>query len=183
MLRYPIFIESSQYTDDEYWRTIIQELAYGNAPHGFYIDREQESICSSKSKDKLFFGEETNAQTLFNNTVAFMKELGLCSHLEYIQRHKNLQEAYSPSLNWMDIKKKHIRDALLCNYVIEIKHRLDLTTQQMKIFMSNLALWFQFKLLNKEDVEYDYHKQRIVKIRDVEILDNGVVCLKRNIVE
>ena len=179
-IQYPLFLEASHYVTDDYWSSVLQELSYGNAPHGAYIDREFDSICFPKNgkRNQFFFGETTDAVQISIECVNFIRNVsGMCSYSEYIQRHENLRELYSTFKDWNSIKKKHVRELMLLNYVIGVKNELDLTTHQMKILMSNVQLWFQFKLLAKDDVEYSTEMCKITSINNVTIAQNGIVRL------
>lgn len=181
---YPIFLEASQYTSDEYWRYLIEELAYGNCPYGTYIDSEQYTIISIlKHKTGQFYFSEHNGKELYPLLYDFFHNtLGFHSYQEYIQHHQDLKQIHNVIYSsWSDIKKKTIKDLLIENYVIELKHRYSLTVHQMKMLLSNIIIWFQFKILSNKDVLYDSETCKILQINDLYLTSSGHIKLKRDL--
>ena len=38
-LLYPIFLDCCLYADDDFWKYILEDLAYGRSPYGTYIKK------------------------------------------------------------------------------------------------------------------------------------------------
>jgi hypothetical protein len=77
-------------------------------------------------------------------------------------------------VEWVDIKKKNIKNSLIENYVIEMKQKYNLTENQMKKLLSDIHLGFQFKLLTNKDVEYDIENCKITNIQGFEFNNKKV---------
>lgn len=172
---YPQFL---LHTDDEFWRSVLVDLANANAPFGTVINHDTLSIYAIKSKDRFFFGEITDKQELQDKCIDFLR-----NSAEYTENYEFAQEISVIYQQWVNIKKKYIRDIFIHNYVISLRKQLNLTVFQTRNLLASIMLWFQFKFLNKEDVNYDQETRRITCINGVDIKPDGIITLKVSAVD
>jgi len=175
---YPIFLEVFLLSDDDYWKHLIKDLAFNNTPYGLYIDADTQTICSIlKGREFHFcFMDRTDVEVLYTELYDyFHNKVGIFSSKEY-KENKNINVKYN---SWVSIKKKMVKDLLIQNYVIELKHKYDLTLHQSKLLLSNIMLWFQFKLIKPTDIVYDSDNCKILQIQDLYISKSGRIHLNR----
>jgi hypothetical protein len=180
---YPVFLQASQHATDDYWKFLIQELAYKSLPYGVYLDQRVSQLCSTTKTTRVtcsFAG--VSSAVLHERLLEFFRALGMRSSREYVEQHAELRHLYTNQYpDWVSIKKKYVKELLLYNYVIALRAKYNLTHHQVKLLLSNIMLWFQFKLLNKFDVVFDAASCRILSIKDVRITKNGRIRLHRSL--
>jgi len=145
---FPIFFQCIKYTDNKYFKTIFENIGYGNLPIGIHITNsaiyfENKLICSINNNPKEIYD---NMKTIMNT---FKKE----NDKEIIYE------------TWNQIKKKSIKDVYIQNYLIEMQKKYNLTLTQIKKAYNFITIALLLKLLDKEDL--DYQNNKINKIRNI----------------
>lgn len=132
-LIYPIFIESCQYTTDNYWKGIFEDLAYGQTPYGTFILKDH---LTCNFKDKEFSYKITNQKSsrdLFNDVYRLLHDkLGLISREQLLVKKAGLvfTNAYK---DWVSIKRKSIKDLLIEQYVLNKQKEYNLSMKRTQI--------------------------------------------------
>ena len=67
VLAYPCFLSCTEYTEDEYWKNIFEDLAFGITPQGAYISKNY-IISNTKNKEFVYKINITN----FNINIFFI---------------------------------------------------------------------------------------------------------------
>ena len=49
-LLYPFFIDCCAFTEDKFWKSVFEDLAYGIAPYGAYVSKGA-IMCNYKDKE------------------------------------------------------------------------------------------------------------------------------------
>ena len=139
-IRYPIFLECCQYSNDIFWENIFEDLAYGKTPYGTYISKGF-LCCNYKDKEFSYKIEQKDSEQLYNDIYLLLaKKLGLLSHQDKLNKKIDFQniedEIKEGRKNWNSIKKKNSKDLLIENYVITMKNKYFLSMKQSKYLLS-----------------------------------------------
>lgn len=168
---YPIFLECLEYTLDPYWRQVFEDCAKGKFPKGSGIDAGGNAVYF-KSKDTPKWHQlETNPEAVYQQLkTLFQTNLNLKSkkdrsnireEIEILKDH--LESLYSGS--WSSIRKKSIKDALIRNFVLEMKTNYNLNQEQTVRLHRLLQLGFLFNWIDNDNVVYE--NKEIMEIKNL----------------
>ena len=179
---YPFFLECCQYTDNIFWNNIFEDLAYGKTPYGTYISKNF-LCCSYKNKEFAYKIERKNIVDLYKDVYnLFTKKLGILSHSEKILKRVNFDKTEERikecRQEWVNIRKKNVKDLLVERYVVDMKNKHQLTIKQSRYLLSILFIAIIFKIIIPEDIEYSNNK--IQNINGINF-DQKKIIIKRNI--
>jgi len=177
---YPFFLECCQYADDAFWESIFEDLTYGKAPYGTYINKGF-LCCGYKNKEFSYKLERKDAKILYDELYGLLAgKLGIISHKEKVRKRivfneleKNIRESRQ---EWANIRRKNIKDTMYEKYVVEMKKKHNLTLKQSKYLLAVILVSVMFKTITSKDVTYK--DDRIVNIAGIEF-SRGKILLKR----
>ena len=155
---YPIFLECIEFTNDAFWKTVFEDLAYGKTPYGTYISKDF-LCCGCKDKDFSYKIERKDPKKVYDEVYhLFHQRLGILSSEEKIMRkvdfnkmEENIQE---DKKKWSDIKKKNIKDLLIEMYVIKMQKKHSLSMKQARYLLSIIFIAMVFKVISSKDIYY-----------------------------
>jgi len=160
---HPVFLQCCRLTVDKFWENIFEDLAYGITPYGSYINNDAVS-CKTKTgtvssvmidKDKI---QEThdNIYEMFSNT------LNILSPAERLQTQnvfrKIEEDSKTTRFQWVDIKKKNIKDILIDIFVVDMKALHDISIQQSRYLRSMIHTAMLFKAIDGTNINMDNGK-------------------------
>jgi hypothetical protein len=154
-LLYPCFLSCVEYTDDEYWKSIFEDLSFGITPQGTYISKNY-LISNVKNKEFVYkIQKDMYTETLFLEIYAlFSEKLDLKSTNE-IEEYKNSIETFEMAFNsWNSIKKKSIKDSIIMNYVNTKSSEYDFTTHTSKRLLNTINLSIMLKFITIKNIDY-----------------------------
>lgn len=178
---YPFFIECCKYTDDEYWKSIFEDLAYSITPYGVYINKNF-MVCNYKDKEFSYKIQKKDPKELFEDICnIFRNKLGLLSRDEIIKKRNdidNMKDDIRNYTDWSSIKKKNIKEILIENYAINMRAKYSLSLAQTRYLVSIIFLAFIFKVLSADDITIsngaienieglEYETGKIIMTRDI----------------
>ena len=67
---YPIFLECCEYTKDEFWRSIFEDLAYGITPQGTFISKG--SLCCSYKRKQFSYTIQRKEPQIKNRILDYL---------------------------------------------------------------------------------------------------------------
>jgi len=176
---YSIFLECSDFCTDNYWKNIFEDLAYGQAPYGTYISKGF-FCCNYKNKEFSYKIEKKDARKLFEDICGLCKKIGLLSHDDKIQKKidfKNIEnDIKDDRQKWCNIRKKNLKDFLIENYVIRMKHQYNLDNNQSKYLNYLIFLSMIFKIIGMKDIEYE--DGEIKNIKGISFTDRNIIFEK-----
>ena len=160
-LLYPIFLECCKYTEDTFWKYILEDLAYGKTPYGTYITKNF-LCCNYKGREFSYkIDVSKNSETLYNEVYnVLFNKFGLLSNKDKIKKRElfdiTQQELDNQQKdNWNSIKKKSVKNILVENYIIEKKYKYNLTFKQLKKLLSIIIIGIIFKTITSSDIHYE----------------------------
>ena len=179
---YPVFLECCQHADDSFWENIFEDLAYGKTPYGTYINKNF-LCCSYKNKEFSYKIERKDSDELYNDIYNLLKnKLGILSNKEKIKKRldfKNTETRIKEGgQEWVNIRKKNIKNLLVERYVVDMKNKHSLTIKQAKYLLSVLFIAIVFKVITSDDIEYSDGK-----IQNINVIEysNKKIIIKKNI--
>ena len=151
VVMYPKFFDCSQLTDDIFWKSVFEELAYGRCPYGTYITRDF-FCCNFKNKEFSYkIDIEKDADVLYNDILTLLtKKFGLMSNVDKVEKRKRFRELEQTiqaeqEKDWDQIKKKNIKHFLIYKYIINNQKRYKLSTTKIRFLLSIIVLGLLFK--------------------------------------
>ena len=178
-LLYPCFLTCLEYTEDDYWKNIFEDLSFGITPQGTYITKNY-LISNVKSKEFVYkINPENDGETLFWDIyTALSEKLGLKS-LNELEDFKNSIDSSEIIFNsWNSIKKKSIRDSIIMNYVSTKADQYELSHKKSKELLNTINLGLMLKLINTKNIHYD--NGVIHEIHGIDFYTNDFVFNKTN---
>lgn len=166
-LLHPIFLECRDKTDNEFWKSLYEDMAYGKYPKQIYINQNQQINSTNRSNSFQYdFKDKTVDEMVIEIQELLLMHTNLISNDEInIKKTSNIQYKKDTWTNWKDIKKKYIRDILLMDYCLEIKRLLSFTSNETIYLyerLSNLILYGQLSVIHLDN-------NKIVSIDGVDI--------------
>lgn len=174
---YPFFLECCKYTDDVFWENIFEDLSYGKPPFGTYISKGF-LTCSYKNKEFSYKICRKDSKQLYDDIYTVLTEkLGIFSQKQKAQKkldfHEFEKNIKNSRIDWCNIRKKNVKDAMYEKYVIDMKHKYNLSIKQCKYVLSMLSLSLIFKTISSRDITFK--EDKIEKIEGIDFKDGEVV--------
>jgi len=177
---YPIFIECLQFTEDIFWENIFEDLAYGKTPYGTYLSKDF-LCCKYKKKDFSYKIERKEPKILYEEVYDLLaNKLGLLSNEEKIKKKRLFNELETnlknSGKNWVDIKKKNIKETLIEVYVTKMKNKYSLNIAQARYLLSIIFIAVVFKVITNKDI--DYENGVIHNIKGIDFIKKQIIVEK-----
>jgi len=154
-------------TDDIFWRNVFEHLAYNVCPTGTYIDNDT-FICHIKGKQFSYYFGDKSLSEIYDTIKPFLENtLHITSSNDYNIRKQSIEQLQVKY--WKDIKKKHIKDILIVNYVIKLYKKHNLPVQRGQYILNRLTMGFAFKLISSDDVVYNPETREIDDIKNYDL--------------
>lgn len=161
-------MECCQYTEDEFWERIFEELAYGKAPFGSYINKGF-LCCGFRNKEFTYKLERKDPKILYTELYELLSnKLGILSNRQKLEKRKKYQEEETSEIpqNWSSIRRKNIKDIMYQNFVLDMKNKYNLDMKQAKMLLAMLTLALLIKSIGPKDIVYE--NERIQEIQGIE---------------
>lgn len=176
-LLYPIFLETCKYTEDGFWKQVFEDLAYGKTPYGSYINKGF-LCCNYKGKEFSYKIDSSDSQKLFEDVFELLsKKLGVESSADKSRKIRDFQKIQEEIMEirnskWSGIKKKSTRDAIIENFIVEMKKEWNLPDSEARRLNSLISVGLLFKTISSKDI--DYQNGRINSIENIVFTEGSV---------
>ena len=177
VLVYPCFLSCTEYTEDEYWKNIFEDLAFGITPQGAYISKHY-IISNTKNKEFVYkINIDLDPETVFIDIYnLFSEKLGIKS-VQEIEDYKNSIDSSELVFNsWNSIKKKSIRDSIILDYVTKKSEEYTLSRSKAKELLNTINLGILLKFISNKHIHYDDNE--IKEIEGFEFNQNTFIFTK-----
>jgi len=149
-IMYPLFERCSDFTIDKFWKKTFSDLAKGKTPNGVYIYKGSLRL-KGKPTDSITFTESDDCRHTFDNIYQFLS--AVCSILspddKVKQRHEfNSIEQENCKNNWIDIKRKKVRDLMIESFAVKMKQKYLLSLKQTRCLISTICMGLLFKSIS-----------------------------------
>ena len=158
-LKYKIFEDCAELTDDPYWKNIFINAAYDKFPRGFMI--KDDMIIYRKGKSVNNTSINKNGMDLMHSVIKFMKEMtGIESNMEKEKQKELINERLANDKNfaeykWSDIKRKLVKDLLISEYLNKVSWQRELAEKDRSELFNLVKIGFLIGQLNNNDVIFE----------------------------
>jgi hypothetical protein len=173
---YPIFLKAMTFSDDIFWKEIFEELAYGIAPYGTYINKGVLCCNQQNSKDFVYRFLDKDPKKIYEDITKLLKKNNLMSKndrkiilSDFNEAEKKLQEI--KNIEWANIKKKSLKDTLFQNFLISSKKKYNLKDSQIKKVYNFINLGIMLKTIKPSDI--NYKNGEILSINGISFSENS----------
>lgn len=152
---YPIFIECMEWAeDDPYWESVFENLAYGKAPHGTYITRD--NLCCAQKKNTFSYPiENKDSAEVYAEVYALLSEkAGLVSDAERLKRMAECEVADKEN-DWISIRRKNVKDMLVEQFVIRMRKTHNLSAKQGEELLGVINTGLMLRSIAPTDVHME----------------------------
>lgn len=188
---YPFLLECCKFTEDNFWKSVFEDLAYAKTPYGTYINKHF-LCCNHRNKEFSYKIERKDAKILYTDIYSLLsKKLCLMSQNEHIKKKidfNTMEDSIKETqINWINIKRKNVKDLLIEKYILEMKCKYNLTIKQAQYLFSLIFIAMIFKAISHKDIDYsngkinhingiNFENKRIIVIRDIFTLCENNAC-------
>ena len=156
---YPFFLECLEFTTENFWKNIFEDLAYGKPPYGTFISKDF-LCCGYKNKEFTYKIEKKEGIILYNDIYNLLtQKIGILSTKEKNKKKMDFVKLENDIKNsrktWADIKKKNVKDFLIELYVINMKDKYNLTIVQARCILTIIFIATVFKSIVNKDIVYE----------------------------
>ena len=153
-ITYPYLLECCNYTNDAYWKSIFTNLSCGIPPHGVYIHKDF-LICNYKDKAFSYKLTIKSPEEIFTDIYKLFKnKLQMFSRDDILQKQDAIDNLNKKIVynNWMDIKRKNIKDNLIENFTLDMKTKYSLSYKQSRDLLNIINIGLIFKYIGYKDI-------------------------------
>jgi len=154
---YPIFLKCLGFIEDPFWRFVYEDMAYGRCPNGIYLHKNY-LCCAMRQKEFSYkIEQEKTSEEIYQDTLQLLKHrVGILSDKEKLLQRQRVfkNRLVNRKDDWVNVKKKMIRDTLLENFVLQKSSEYNLSIGIAKKILSILMIGLMFKTINSVDIEY-----------------------------
>jgi hypothetical protein len=126
-LIHPVFLECQERCDSEYWKGVLEDLAFGKYPKQIYISNYTIQSSNRKKSFSYSFRHKPVDEILRETIDLLTLHTDLISG-EEVKKKRDGNEPFKKDTwtCWKDIKKKYIKDMLLMEFCLRLKKDLSL---------------------------------------------------------
>lgn len=174
---YPFMLNCCTFTNDNFWKSIFEDLAYGIPPSGTFLSKNV-LFCTLKDKTFSYKIENIDPSVLYTRIYEILtNKLGIYSSEEYknkLQLFNNLENRLREDIDdWNKIRKKNIKELLIEKYIIDSMLKYNVPFEKSKKIMALIYLAFQFKVLTSKHINFSNGK--ISSIEGIEFKNGNLV--------
>ena len=156
-ITYPYLLECCNYTTDAYWKSVFTNLSCGIPPHGVYIHKDF-LVCNYKDKAFSYkLGSKSPEESFADIYKLFKTKLQMVSLEDILEKQGEIDSLNKKIIynNWLDIKRKTIKDILIEDFVLYQKDKFGLTFKQARDILNIINIGLTFKYINYKDIVMD----------------------------
>lgn len=156
---YVKFLDCCKYTEDSFWKSVFEDLAYGITPYGMYISKDF-ICCNFKNKEFSYkIDLDKSSKELFTEIHNIFKDkFGLLSTQEKITERESFEEIKNKlkrnKQNWSNIRKKNVKDNIIEKFLLRMKEKHDLNYKQIRHLLKIINISITFKVITTNDIIY-----------------------------
>lgn len=158
---FPIFEECKNYTLDQCWMDWFSNFACNKFPPGVKYDPKHNNLILKVGKTMEIIALPEDPANLFSTLMSVMKQkLGMRSTRDIKIQKDEIENAIKQrnidlECDFKKIKPKHLKDQLIMNYIIHLKEKYGLDSNEYNVVASMVQLGFQFKSITPDCVIYE----------------------------
>ena len=151
-LLYPIFLTCTQFVeDDNYWKSLYEDFAYGQCPYGMFISNDY--LCCNYKNRKFSYkiNQNKNPHDFYLEINNILLNFGLQSKQDTLS-NKSLSLNNTDFPNWKSIKKKSIKKSLIEKFIIEKSKQYNINEYTSRKLYNQIILGMLLKTILSSDV-------------------------------
>jgi hypothetical protein len=180
---YPIFAKCTNYTTDEFWKNLFDNLSIGKCPKSIYISNC--TIYSSNKRKGFSYIIPTSDVSGSDNPENIFTELrellisntSICSSTDVSIKKKEIREKQEDDITntttWSEIRKKNLREILIIKFVVRMKKKYKFDWKKSRDLYIMIQIGFIYKTQTSKDVNF--------KNKRVDSIDGIVYNEEKNI--
>jgi len=175
---HPILLEFIHHVEDDYWKLLYEDMAFGKFPSGVYIQKNF-FCCFHK-------GKEFSVELKPNNFSVFTQIHSLLSTNMGIKSEKEKSKFKDTIIENQKVKdpKRLIKDVTLTSFIIKKGEQYKLPDNIIRKIFSLFILGFMFKTLLVKDVVFNGNEIHSIKgfaFTDKKVrINKNILELRRN---
>jgi hypothetical protein len=155
-LVHPFFLEFTHNVQDEYWKLLYEDMAFGKFPSGVYILKDH-FCCFHKGREFSvpLNNTETDTFSLFTQIHSLLNtRMGIQSEEEKKVMKERLM-APAPIIKEEPSTKRLIKDSTLTSFILQQGERYRLPDNILRKIFSLFIIGFMFKTILVKDVVFE----------------------------
>ena len=150
---HPLFEKCSEFTVDSFWKKTFSDMARGKTPNGVYIYKGSLRL-KGKPADSITFTETDDCRFTFDNIYQFLSNVcGILSPSDKTKQRNEFESIEQENKNnWMDIKKKKIKDLMIESFAVKMKQKYSLSMKQTCCLISTICMGLLFKSISSSNI-------------------------------
>lgn len=170
---HPIFLQCKTFCQNEYWKGVFDDLAYGKYPKQIYVSGG--CIQSANRKKISFFYnlKEKSVETITTDVINLLTNHTDLISSDEIKKKKDVNEQYKKDEwnQWKDIKRKYIKDVLMMEFCLELRKIYGWTLKKATEVFQALSL----RVYGGQLTDIKMYNRRIESVTGMEISYEGEV--------
>lgn len=170
-LIHPIFLECRDRCDNEFWKSLYEDMAYGKYPKQMYINQYQQIHSTNRALGFQYsFKDKTVDEMVHDIQELLLSHTNIISNEEInLKKSSMLPFKKDQWSHWKDIKKKYVKDILLMDYCIDIKRQVHFSSGEIS-YLYDLLNYF---ITHGQISEIIMENSKIKSIEGVEIRNDS----------
>lgn len=177
-ITYPVFLDCCLHIEDNTWRQIFEDLAYGICPYKCFINKGY-LCCNVKNKSFIYkINNKKDPNDIYEDIKKFFDE-----KLDILGNNNKENETSEQNSNenvinnkWSKIKKKNIREFLIHNFLVEIKKKYNIKKTDIINLKKTIIVGMMFKTISADDIIIENGK--IVNINNIKFEQEKIILEK-----
>jgi hypothetical protein len=166
---------------DTAWKEIFNNMSRGICPKGIMIQNGTiVGSISKKNSVKYSFLNQDPKDIIYNIKNLYSNLLDIQSdNNKRNKEYDDINDLYNDFINmeWKSIKKKALKDLLIQNYVIDLKHKYNLKSNVSKCGLDTICNALYLHKTHK-NIDIEYSNGKITNIKDI-VVENSAIINKR----
>ena len=152
-LIYPVFLSCCEFSKDNFWKFIFEDLAYGNCPYGTYIIKNY-MCCNYKGKEFSYkIDPKKDPKIIYEDIYDILhNKFGLLSNKDKKHNRELFFSKGKEDDEILTIKKKYIRLVLVEEFIENMTKKYKLPFKKMCELYSTIILGLSLKSINKNSI-------------------------------
>ena len=175
-LLYPIFLTCTQFIeDDNYWKSLYEDFAYGQCPYGMYISNDY--LCCNYKNRKFSYkiDQYKDPNDFYFEINEILHNFGLQSKQDKLTDEQLLSNI--PDItNWKSIKKKSIKKILIEKFIVSKSNQYNLDEHSSRTLYNQILLGILLKTIHPLDITF--YDLEIHNIEPLIFYDGGYYLTK-----
>lgn len=173
---FPLFLEVSEKTKDDYWKQFFLDLSIGKIIKGVHVSNGHIQSSNKKKGFSYYFVKKTSDDIINELIPILISNCNTCPDknvkLKSITEKIKKENEEIKLGKWTKIRRKNIKVALLQEYLTELQKNNNLSwiecSYVYNILNNNINSSIMSKIVNLED-------GKIINIKGLEVLDGKII--------